>query len=68
VNWGDFFHMGGYAFHVWTSWGISLLALLIIVITAKRRNAKIKADLARQIRREEKHQINAASLAKSNKK
>ncbi len=54
MNWAEFFHMGGYAFHVWTSWGLSLASMLIIVIVAKRRNAKIKSELVRQIQREEK--------------
>jgi len=54
MDWATFFNMGGYAFHVWTSWGLSLGVMLIIVIVAKRRNAKIKSDLARQIKREEK--------------
>lgn len=56
MNWNEFFHMGGYAFHVWTSWGLSLGALLIIVILSKHRNANIKADLLRQIKREKKLQ------------
>ncbi len=56
MDWNAFFAMGGYAFHVWSSWGLSIASMLIIVIITKRRNAKIKADLTRQIRREEKHQ------------
>ncbi len=43
MNWTDFFNMGGYAFHVWTSWGLSLGALVVIVILSKFNNAKIKA-------------------------
>ncbi|GAA6137701.1 heme exporter protein CcmD [Arenicella sp. 4NH20-0111] len=54
MNWTDFFNMGGYAFHVWTSWGLSLGALVVIVILSKFNNAKIKAELLRQIERERK--------------
>lgn len=54
MNWTDFFNMGGYAFHVWTSWGLSLGALVVIVILSKFNNAKIKAELLRQIEREKK--------------
>ncbi len=53
-SWGEFFQMGAYAFHVWTSWCLSIGAMLIIVIVAKRRNAKIKQVLARQYKREAK--------------
>ncbi len=54
MNWGEFFNMGGYAFHVWTSWGLSLASMITIVILGRRKNAKIKAQLANQIRREAK--------------
>ncbi len=54
MNLLEIFEMGAYTFHVWTSWGLSIGALLTIVIVAKHRNAKIKSDIARQIRREEK--------------
>jgi len=32
MNWQEFFAMGGYAFYVWTSYGICLLALLANII------------------------------------
>ncbi len=52
MNWAEFFHMGGYAFHVWTSWGLSFAVILWIFISSKLNNAKIRADIARQIKRE----------------
>jgi len=54
MNWSEFFYMGGYAFEVWTSWGLTLLVLLFFVIMPKRRNAKIKAEIRRQISREQR--------------
>ena len=60
MNWAEFFHMGGYAFHVWSSWFLSLAALLIIVIIGKVRNAKIKQRLARQYRRDDKLNTSAS--------
>lgn len=56
MNWSEFFHMGGYAFEVWTSWGLTLLVLLSFVIIPKQRNAKIKAEIQRQISREQRDQ------------
>lgn len=54
MNWSEFFHMGGYGFHVWTSWALSMLSLLVILIVAKRSNAKIKSELLRQYKREDR--------------
>jgi len=52
--WSEFFYMGGYAFEVWTSWGLTLFVLIAFVIVPKRRNAKIKANVKRQISREQR--------------
>jgi len=54
MNWSEFFHMGGYAFEVWTSWGLTLLVLFLFVIIPKRRSAKIRAKIQRQISREQR--------------
>lgn len=50
----ELFDMGKYTFHVWTCWGLSISTMLIIVILGKRKNANIKKELARQIRRDAK--------------
>jgi len=54
MNWTDFLNMGGYAFHVWTSWGLTSLTLLMLIALPKLRNKQIRAEIARQIKREEK--------------
>jgi len=54
MNWVEFFNMGGYAFEVWTSWGLTLLVLISFVIFPKRRNAKIREEIKRQISREQR--------------
>ena len=48
--------MGGYAFYVWTSWGLTAAVLLWQYVQPKRRNAKIRQQLKRQQAREQ--QIN----------
>ena len=45
--------MGGYAFEVWTCWGITGFCLALLVIVYKRNNAKIRRQIAREIRREQ---------------
>jgi len=51
---GEFFHMGGYAFYVWWSYGLTLIVLLANVLAPFRQRRKILADLARRERRERK--------------
>jgi heme exporter protein D len=52
MNWSEFFDMGGYAFYVWTSWGLTALAMCWLFMQAKLRNAKIRSDIKRQMSRE----------------
>ena len=39
----EFFHMGGYAWYVWGSYGITFLVLLVEVILVKKRARETKA-------------------------
>ena len=47
----EFFNMGGYAFYVWTSYGIALAVLLINVILPLRQRKKLLGDINRTARR-----------------
>ena len=47
----EFFHMGGYAFYVWTSYGIALAVLLINVILPLRQRKKLLSDINRAAKR-----------------
>jgi heme exporter protein D len=47
----EFFHMGGYAFYVWTSYGIALFVLLVNVISPLRQHSKLLTTIARAARR-----------------
>jgi len=51
MNLTEFFHMGGYAFYVWTSYAIALFVLLINVILPLRQRKKLLNDIARTARR-----------------
>ena len=53
MNWQEFFYMGGYAFEVWTCWGLSFLVMAAFVIFSKLSNAKIRKQIAREITREQ---------------
>lgn len=39
----EFLNMGGYAFHVWTSWGLSTLALGTLFVMRASRLKKARA-------------------------
>ncbi len=50
----EFFAMGGYASYVWSSFGITFLSMLILLITSLRRGDalldEVKAKIDRQAR------------------
>ncbi len=62
MNWSDFFHMGGYAFYVWTSYGLTFIVLLANVLAPLKQRRKLIADLARRERRERKAAGSPAGL------
>lgn len=48
----EFFNMGGYAFFVWTSYGITALVLVANIISANLRERQIKRDVAMRLERQ----------------
>ncbi|MCP5419900.1 MAG: heme exporter protein CcmD [Gammaproteobacteria bacterium] len=53
-SWSDFFHMGGYAFYVWASYGLTLAVLGGLLVAIARRHRQLQADLERRTRREQR--------------
>lgn len=53
----EFLYMGGHAPYIWSSWGLSMLAIFSIFILAKRRNARIRQRLITQLQRKEKFDV-----------
>ena len=49
----EFFHMGGYAFFVWTSYGLAALILIANIILPIQRKKEIMNNLKRRLRREQ---------------
>ncbi len=54
MDWSEFFKMGGYAFYVWSSWGLTFIVLLWLYIQPKLKAAKIKQQLKREHSRRDK--------------
>jgi heme exporter protein D len=52
MNWSEFFHMGGYAFFVWTSYGIAFVVMLANIILPIMQRKKTIARIRRAIKRE----------------
>ncbi|MDM8568254.1 heme exporter protein CcmD [Thiotrichales bacterium HSG1] len=50
----EFFHMGGYAFYVWTSYGMTFLVLAINLIIPFNRERNILRTLKRKSRRDKR--------------
>lgn len=49
----EFFHMGGYAFYVWLSYGIGAVVLIANVILPMLQARQVKRELEMRIAREE---------------
>lgn len=48
----EFFHMGGYAFYVWSAYGVAFIVLVANVVVPLLRARELRARLARQARME----------------
>ena len=52
MNWhspAEFFAMGGYAFYVWGSFGVTALALLIEPLLLNKRRSEVLRSLKREL-------------------
>jgi heme exporter protein D len=49
-----FIAMGGYGFYVWLSYGISIMALALLVFSSIVNHKKIKQQIAQRQKREKK--------------
>lgn len=53
MNWSEFFNMGGYAFFVWTSYGLTFIVLVANIISPIVQRKKVIARIKRAIKREQ---------------
>ena len=52
MNWSEFFHMGGYAFYVWTSYAIALVLVVLNIVAPILQRRRIVSRIKRALRRE----------------
>ncbi len=48
----EFLHMGGYAFYVWTSYGLAFVLMLALFVSPMIEKKRLIAGIARKLRRE----------------
>ncbi len=49
-----FIAMGGYGFYVWLSYGVSIAALTLLILSSMHNHKKVKQQIAQRQKREEK--------------
>jgi heme exporter protein D len=68
-NWQAFWQMGGYAFFVWLSFGLSFLLLVWLVIDSamaqRRLFTQVEKEMARQQRIKKSRKVNANETLQS---
>jgi heme exporter protein D len=52
MNWSEFFHMGGYAFYVWTSYLLTLIVIVANIVSPLMQRKKVIKRIKRAIKRE----------------
>ena len=57
----QFFHMGGYAVYVWSSYAIALVVLVANVVAPILQRRKLFAQLARRQRRERRESLESGT-------
>ena len=53
MTFSEFLHMGGYAFYVWTSYGIVALVLILNFTIPILRRRNLLKQIKRQLRRDQ---------------
>ncbi|WP_373603854.1 heme exporter protein CcmD [Aggregatibacter sp. HMT-949] len=51
-TWNDFFNMGGYGFYVWLSYGISLVAIVALIVQTIKQHKTVLQSVLREAQRE----------------
>ena len=53
MNWSEFFHMGGYAFYVWTSYALTFVVVVANIVSPIIQRKKVIARIKRTLKREQ---------------
>ncbi len=53
MDWSEFFNMGGYAFYVWTSYGLTFIVVVANIVSPILQRRKVIARIRRTLKREQ---------------
>ncbi|OBX11707.1 hemagglutination activity protein [Gallibacterium salpingitidis] len=53
-SWSAFWQMGQHGLYVWLSYGISLIAILLLIIVSHRGKRKILVEVKREMERQQR--------------
>ncbi|GMR01469.1 MAG: heme exporter protein CcmD [Gammaproteobacteria bacterium] len=67
MNWAEFFDMGGYAFFVWTSYGLAFIVIVANIVSPIMQRKKVISRIKRAIKRENIEQANSEKAVNSGK-
>lgn len=51
-SWSDFINMGGHGFYVWLSYGLSLLAIVVLIVQSLADKSAVLKSIKREQQRE----------------
>ena len=54
MNLEEFFHMGGYAFYVWSSYGLTFIVLMLIFFRPMMSKKQVLKDLRMKFRQQDR--------------
>ncbi|MCE9688169.1 MULTISPECIES: heme exporter protein CcmD [Shewanella] len=57
----DFFHMGGYAFYVWLSYGVTLACVATLIVGSARQKGRVLREIAQKMQREQRLKQNRST-------
>ena len=47
-NWSEFMAMGGYAVYVWSSWGLTIIAFVLMIVSALNKRKQLHKKFQQQ--------------------
>ncbi len=53
----EFFHMGGYGFYIWTSYGLAFIVLLANFIMPLQQEKMLLRTISRKLRRKHRDKV-----------
>ncbi|WP_088330208.1 heme exporter protein CcmD [Lacimicrobium sp. SS2-24] len=66
-SWSEFWAMGGYGFFVWLAFGVSLLALIGLILQSRLARKQVLRTILQEQQRQKRIQASRSKQVKGNK-